>query len=152
MTQGIKIAKPTHKVSEEAQNLYVDSDTPLFKTFLTVSGSLVSDGTSSAIWTGQYVGTTANNGASGELIIPHNLGYSPASLVYFDLSPGFHRQFTTNFSGGVGTAGALSVGSFVDSQNLYINYFSTGGFTTPPAVGTYGFYIYIFYDGVDPNE
>lgn len=145
MAKGVRIAKPGYKVSDSSDKIYVDTTTPLFKIFLSGSGTLVSDGTN-VTWRGKYGGTTTAAG-NYSITIPHPLGYPPLFIAYMDAGPGSNRTYLTNASI-AGVVGGIVPFAEIDDKNLTISALTNSvSFPLPaPFAGDYGFFFYIFYD------
>lgn len=155
--RGIRIAKPGKKVTDNPEDQYVDSDTPIFKVALQGSGTMVSDGVTRAMaWKGDFPGETTDDITNGYFFtvkIPHNLGYTPTFIAYAELIPGSRRIYLTALSSISETDGLLA-GAICYKDRLELNFFPiTGGFhfDQPPPAGEYGFAFYIFQDEANPD-
>lgn len=131
MSNGVKISKNGDGISSvNAEELYVDSDTPIFKLYKSGSGIQKINGTLAETHT---------------ITIPHNLGYVPFFLVFMDRNPGKNRRLC---SSGESTNTALPTDIAcsvfnVNFANIVIDVSAFGG---TPAAGDYGYNYFIYYD------
>jgi len=131
MSFGIKISKPTYSATASPENLYVDSDTPLLKTYFEGAGSIV-------FTSGDGLGTERSG------TITHNLGYTPVVQIYSERAPGARRSITLGSYRYVVGSDYVSSRLNIGTSNVIISMKSG---TSSPA-GTYNYYYYIFYDEV----
>ena len=146
MTTGIRIAKPDYSQDGTSDQIYVDSTTPLFKVHMPISGALVYDG-STVTSTGDYTWINTS-GATYQLTIPHNLGYTPFFTAYMDALGGSRRRYLSTFVSGVSLDGDLRSFAMADCFNVTL----TSTFIGTPIAGNYGYFVYIFKDMITPIE
>lgn len=131
MSNGLKISKNLINIPSATQEeLYVDTDTPIFKLFKAGNGSIVMKGLA---------------GEQHTVLIRHGLGYIPFFLVFADRLPGEARRLCTN---GENTNTLLSTGIsatvfFVNTVNITL---ILSGFGGTPVAGNYGYSYFIYYD------
>lgn len=134
---GIKISKDGYTVKDDDQFQYVNTDTPLFKLYLSNSGSRI------------YSGQTFPAGSPDTIIIPHNLGYEPMNFVYMDRDVDAKRRIVSGIDTQFASTDIIVI-TQVDSQNLYI--YITSPYSTPtspqPITGEYGYNYQIYYDEI----
>lgn len=134
MKKGVIVAKEGFHVKSELENLYVNTDTPLFKVFKSGSGSIVFNGTDA----GPY-----------DLEIPFDLPYSPVHFVYGDRAPNSIRKLVTNSDTAYPNVKALWQIFGVQTRKITVRIFTAvGSSTNPIPAGTYGYNYLIFYDPV----
>lgn len=129
MSSGIRIAKDAQDISTvKPEELYVDSDTPLFKLFMSGKGRQAVIGT---------VGEQYN------IVITHNLGYIPFYLIYADRDPGNNKAVCTTFenTNAVLPTGITAFVSNVTENTITLQY-GTGGATPINGIYTYSYFIY----------
>lgn len=134
MIDGLKIAKSGNDVSKAStNNMYIDTTTPLLKIFNIVRGAFVFN---------------ANFGSFQSFIIPHNLGYVPACLLFMERVQGGNRQLVTtqdtdfNDSFNIKT---ILVGGSPNNESFIVEV-SNGGKGPGIGSGTYGWTFIVFYD------
>lgn len=130
MAKGIKISRDLEDIHVNSEQLYADSDVPLFKLFKSGSGIQHMAGTS---------------GETHDIEIVHLLNYVPYFLVYMDRNPGGNRRICTTAEA---TNNALPTGIYAlvtraDFRSIII---TVGGFGGTPPAGDYGYNYFIYYD------
>lgn len=131
MVKGIRIAKNGGNVtSVNAEDLYVDSDTPIFKLYKSGSGSQRINGTLAETHT---------------ITIPHNLGYVPFFLVFMDRNPGSNRRLCSS-SESTNAALPTDIACFIGNSNFANIVLTINSFGGTPTAGDYGYNYFIYYD------
>ncbi len=131
MSNGVVISQNNEDLSSvSADKLYVGSDTPIFKLFLSGDGVQKINGTVSETY---------------DITIEHGLGYAPFFIVFMDRNPESNRRLCMT-SEDTPTAlpnGLRCVIQKVDFKNIVIRVGSSG---VTPVAGDYGYNYYIYYD------
>jgi hypothetical protein len=79
------------------------------------------------------------------IVIPHNLGYIPAFMVFGESLPGDGKRYQTDFVDGIANVNGIA---FADTINLYIDLWCGGDVTED----TWHGYYYIFLEPQDTNN
>lgn len=122
---GVIISKENQTVRDRIDQQYVDTQTPLFKLYLSNRDKR----------------TYVNQNITDTFTIPHNLGYVPMFFLYADRADGAIRKIVLNIDTSYPENQVLWT-CFADNKN--INVTVTGSSVT----GTFGYNYFIFYDKV----
>lgn len=124
---GIKISKEGNTINDGLDKQYVDTDTPLFKLFLSDQG--------------QQVYTAATGIKTFK--INHNLGYKPMFFLYADRADSQNRKLVLHQDTSIGTMTSLWTVQ-VTKTDLVVTVSLLGTVS-----GTFGYNYDIYYDKVD---
>lgn len=129
---GVRISKEGETVTDGDVNQYVDTETPLFKLYITNSDSR----TYTAATGSPFIDT---------ITIHHGLGYIPMFLIFMDRNSNSVRKIVNNEDGSFPqvTTQIFCICS-ADNQNIYV----TVAKAVASVTGTFGFNYFIFYDKV----
>lgn len=128
MSQGLIISKENHDITQSSENQYVDTKTPLFKLFKSISD------------TQHYV--SANLSPLVTFSIHHGLGYKPMFFLYMDRAPSAVRKLVLDIDTSY-PENIILVECEATDQDILV--FVEGGTSV---TGDFGYNCFIFYDRI----
>lgn len=157
MKSGLIIAKKGYTIEGRSDEVYVNTETPLQKVMKNVSGYLVINPDGSFGSVGDYdwvVNSSTVSSTTYMLRIPYEDGvrYVPQFEGYMDQKANSKRIRLTNTAAGVSAEGDCHGFIWADSYGIVLFALMPHDITNKPAVGSFGYFVQVYYDRVERED